>query len=97
ITEGEEVIDQTSIHPKSYEVARKVMKYLNISKDDLGKASLRLWTDNVDREKLAKEVGTDKYTLDDILDAFVAPQRDPRDEYAQPLLKSDVLKIEDLS
>src|SRR5690606_18243043 len=97
IPEGEEVLDQTSIHPESYEVARKVMKYLNISKDDLGKASLRLWTDNVDREKLAKEVGTDKYTLDDILDAFVAPQRDPRDEYAQPLLKSDVLKIEDLS
>ena len=97
IPEGEEVLDQTSIHPESYDVARKVMKYLNISKDDLGKASLRLWTDNVDREKLAKEVGTDKYTLDDILDAFVAPQRDPRDDYAQPLLKSDVLKIEDLS
>lgn len=97
ILEGEDVLDQTSIHPESYEVARRVMKYLNILPADLGKASLRLWTDTVDRDKLAKEVGTDKYTLDLILDAFVAPQRDPRDEFAQPLLKSDVLKIEDLS
>ncbi|HCB67154.1 MAG TPA: RNA-binding transcriptional accessory protein, partial [Acholeplasmataceae bacterium] len=39
----------------------------------------------------------DKYTLDDILDAFVAPMRDPREQFAQPLLRSDILKIDDLS
>lgn len=96
IPESNEVLDQTSIHPESYELAREVMKKLNISPDDIGKPSIRLWTDNIDREQVARELHTDKYTLDLILDAFVAPMRDPRDDYAQPILKSDVLSIEDL-
>ena len=45
---------------------------------------------------MARELNTDKYTLELILDAFVAPMRDPRDDYAQPILKSDVMSIEDL-
>src|SRR5690606_35527994 len=49
-----------------------------------------------DRDQVAKELNTDKCTLDLILDAFVAPMRDPRDEYQQPILKSDILSIEDL-
>ena len=96
IPESNEVLDQTSIHPESYELAREVMKKLNISPEDIGKPSIRLWTDNIDREQVARELHTDKYTLDLILDAFVAPMRDPRDDYAQPILKSDVLSIEDL-
>ncbi len=96
IPESNEVLDQTSIHPESYELARQVMKKLSISPEDIGKASIRLWTENIDRAKTAKELNTDIYTLDLILDAFVQPLRDPRDEYAQPILKSDVLTIEDL-
>ncbi|WIF88384.1 Tex family protein [Acholeplasma laidlawii] len=96
IPESNEVLDQTSIHPESYELAREVMKKLSISPEDIGKPSIRLWTDNIDREQVARELHTDKYTLDLILDAFVAPMRDPRDDYAQPILKSDVLSIEDL-
>lgn len=96
IPESDEILDHTSIHPESYELAKKVMKKLSINPDDIGKASMRLWTDNINREETAKELGTDKYTLDLILDAFVAPMRDPRDDYQQPILKSDVLSIEDL-
>lgn len=96
IPESNEILDQTSIHPESYELARQVMKKLSISPEDIGKASIRLWTENIDRLKTAKELNTDIYTLDLILDAFVQPLRDPRDEYAQPILKSDILTIEDL-
>ncbi|MFA7417745.1 MAG: Tex family protein [Acholeplasma sp.] len=97
IPESTEVLDQTSIHPESYELAREVMKKLSIGPEDIGKPSVRLWTDNVDREQVARELNTDKYTLDIILDAFVAPMRDPRDDYQQPILKSDILTIEDLA
>ncbi len=96
IPEGDEILDMTSIHPESYELAKEVMKKLSITKEEIGKPSVRLWTENVDKEKTARELGTDKYTLDLILDAFVAPLRDPRDEFDQPILKSDVLNLEDL-
>jgi uncharacterized protein len=96
IPESNEILDQTSIHPESYELARSVMKKLSISPEDIGKPSIRLWTDNIDRDQVANELNTDKYTLDLILDAFVAPMRDPRDEYQQPILKSDILSIDDL-
>src|SRR5690606_14013356 len=96
IPEGDEILDMTSIHPESYELAKEIMKKLNMNPEEIGKASMRLWVESLDREKLVKELHTDKYTLDLILDAFIAPLRDPRDEFSQPILKSDVLHIEDL-
>jgi uncharacterized protein len=51
----------------------------------------------MDRPKLQQELNVDKYTLDDILDAFIAPIRDPRDQFQTPILKSDILKLEDLT
>ena len=51
---------------------------------------------NVNKEELLEKTGTDKYTLDDILDSFAAPQRDPRDELDKPLLRSGAVHIEDL-
>ncbi|VEU83107.1 Tex family protein [Acholeplasma hippikon] len=96
IPEGEEILDMTSIHPESYELAREVMKRLNITKEDLGKPTIKLLTESIDKEKLAKELNTDKYTLAIILEAFEAPLRDVRDDYDQPILKSDILTIDDL-
>jgi uncharacterized protein len=61
-----------------------------------GKEEVKLIIDSIDRSKLMKDLSIDKYTLNDILDAFIAPLRDPRDEYQQPLLKKDILKMEDL-
>jgi len=97
IPDGNEVLDMTSIHPESYPVAKAIMKTYHITPDMLGKDTIKPIINNLDRTKLQLELKVDKYTLDDILDAFMAPLRDPRDQFAQPLLRSDVLKIEDLT
>ena len=97
IPNSDEVLDMTSVHPESYNTAKAIMKKLNITGDMLGKDIIKLLVLQVDRRKLQEELKVDKYTLDDILDAFVAPMRDPREQFAQPLLRSDILKIDDLS
>jgi protein Tex len=97
IPNSDEVLDMTSVHPESYNTAKAIMKKLNITGDMLGKDIIKLLVQQVDRRKLQEELKVDKYTLDDILDAFIAPMRDPREQFAQPLLRSDILKIGDLS
>jgi uncharacterized protein len=62
-----------------------------------GKDEVKLIVEHMDRPKLQQELNVDKYTLDDILDAFIAPIRDPRDQFQTPILKSDILKLEDLT
>jgi uncharacterized protein len=62
------------------------MKKYEITGDMFGKDSVKEIMSKVDRKKLQEELKVDKYTLDDILDAFIAPLRDPRDQFAQPLL-----------
>ena len=97
IPDGNEALDMTSVHPESYDIAKSIMKKYNITADMFGKDEAKLLISNIDRNKLKDELHTDKYTLDDILDAFIQPLRDPRDQFAQPLLRSDILKIDDLS
>ncbi|MGI6787277.1 MAG: Tex family protein [Acholeplasmataceae bacterium] len=96
IRDGQEALDMTSIHPESYLVAKEIMKKFNITGDMFGKPEIELLFYNVDRNALAKELNVDRYTLDDIMDSFVAPLRDPRDEFPQPILKSGVLSLDDL-
>lgn len=96
IPEGDEALDITAVHPESYHFAKQIMKQYNITSDMFGKEEVKLIIDSIDRSKLMKDLSIDKYTLNDILDAFIAPLRDPRDEYQQPLLKKDILKMEDL-
>lgn len=96
IPDSNEYLDHTAVHPESYNVAKKIMKKFNITGDMFGKKEVELLVSSIDREELIKELNVDKYTLEDILDAFIAPMRDPRDEYEQPILKSDVLDLEDL-
>lgn len=97
IPDSDEALDMTAVHPESYGVAKEVMKMYGISGDMFGKDEVKLIVDKIDRSKLQGLLNVDKYTLDDILDAFIAPLRDPRDQFSQPLLRSDILKIEDLS
>jgi uncharacterized protein len=97
IPDGDEALDMTAVHPESYNVAKSIMKKYEISGDMFGKDQVKDLISKIDRKKLQEELKVDKYTLDDILDAFIAPLRDPRDQFAQPLLRSDILKIEDLS
>ena len=97
IIDGDEGLDMTSIHPESYELARKIMQLNNITPDMFGQPQMKLLVEFMDRRKLRKELDIDNYTLEDILDAFVQPLRDPRDEFAAPILRSDVLNLEDLT
>lgn len=96
IPEGDEALDQTAVHPESYDAAKLIMKKYHITDQMFGKEEVKAVIKEINRAELAKELGIDAYTLDDILDAFIAPLRDPRDNFSQPLLKSDVLKLEDL-
>ena len=97
IPEGKEELDVTAIHPESYKVAREIMKLYQIDGSMFGKEEVKQIIKNINRQELGKTLNVDKYTLDDILDAFMAPLRDPRDQFSQPILKSDILQLEDLS
>jgi protein Tex len=97
IPDGDEALDMTAVHPESYGIAKEIMKRFNITGPMFGKDIVKDAVKSIDRKKLQEELKVDKYTLDDILDAFVAPLRDPREQFAQPLLRSDILKLEDLS
>lgn len=97
IPESEEALDMTAVHPESYPVAKEIMKRYNLTGDMFGKDEVRLIVEHMDRTRLQQDLNVDQYTLSDILDAFIAPIRDPRDQFAQPLLRSDILKLEDLT
>ncbi|MCF7932926.1 MAG: RNA-binding transcriptional accessory protein [Acholeplasmataceae bacterium] len=97
IPDGSEVLDMTSVHPESYSVAKAIMKRYQIDGSMFGKDAVKDIIKTIDRKALQKELEVDSYTLNDILDAFIQPLRDPRDQFAQPLLRSDILKIDDLS
>ena len=97
ITEGSNVLDQTSIHPESYNVTLELLKSLNLNIEDIGTDKLINIINSIDKEEYAKKLNTDIYTLEDIIKSLISPLRDPRDEMPQPILKSDVLHIEDLS
>lgn len=96
ILDGVDKLDMTSIHPESYEVAEKILDRLGFTKDDIGSDELVNAVKAADRKTLREGLDIGEYTFNDILDAFVAPLRDPRDEIEKPLLRSDVLKLEDL-
>lgn len=97
ITDGDEPLDMTSIHPESYEIAKQIMASNNITSDILGQPTLELIIEFMDRRKLRKELEVDNYTLNDILDAFAQPLRDPRDEFDAPILRSDVMSLKDVT
>jgi len=96
ITEGINILDETSIHPESYDIALKLLDNLGCNINDIGKDLLIQKLETIDIEKYASILNTDIYTLEDVISSLKKPNRDPRDEMPQPILKSDVLNIEDL-
>ena len=96
ITEGSNILDSTGIHPESYDVTMKLLDLLGLSISDIGTSHISDVLNSVDKDDLISKIGTDKYTLDDIIKSLISPNRDPRDEMPQPILKSDVLDIKDL-
>lgn len=88
IRNGNEFLDSTGIHPESYEAARKVMHKI---KSGLNKSDMR-----TNYKEIAKELNIGDLTLLDIINELEKPGRDPREELEKPILRSDVLTIEDL-
>ena len=96
IVDGENILDVTSIHPESYDITKKLLEKLNLSLEDIGTEKLILKLDSINIDETVKELNTDFYTLEDIIKSLKKPNRDPSDNMPKPLLKSDILKIEDL-
>lgn len=96
IEDGEELLDRTSIHPESYALARQTLTSLALSIEDMGSEKATDAVKKIDVKALSERLGTDEYTLQDILDAIAAPLRDYRERYDGPLLRSDVLELSDL-
>ena len=96
ITDGENILDSTGIHPESYDVAIKLLEKLEMSLKDVGSDDLVKKLDLVNLEEYKDLLGTDIYTLEDVIDCLKKPNRDPRDSMPQPILKSDILELKDL-
>lgn len=96
ITDGENILDSTGIHPESYDVANGLLEKLGMSLADVGSDVLVDKLNKINLEEYKAALGTDIYTLEDVIDCLKKPNRDPRDEMPQPILKSDVLELKDL-
>ena len=96
VIDGDNVMDVTPIHPESYKTAVKLLNDLNLSLDDIGSKNLVDKLSGIDIEEYANNNNVDIYTIKDIVDCLKKPNRDFRDDFDKPLLKSDILKIEDL-
>jgi uncharacterized protein len=97
IVDGTNPLDVTDIHPESYDVAYQLLNELEMDEHSIGSEELieKLSTINID--EYVVKLNTDKYTLKDIVVSLSKPNRDPRDMMEKPLLKSDILKLEDLT
>ncbi|MCR5564259.1 MAG: RNA-binding transcriptional accessory protein [Gammaproteobacteria bacterium] len=96
VPESSNPFDKTPIHPESYDIAKQILKYLGFTENDLGSNDLIRKVNSTDQAKVAKELNISEVLVEDIFKAFIAPNRDPRDELPQPILKSDLLTLEDL-
>lgn len=93
---GANPLDMTPIHPESYNKAEALLNYMGKASSDIGSKEMKEAVSLLDKEVLQKEFDIDKYTLNDILDAFVAPLRDIRDNYPGLKLRSDIMHFEDV-
>lgn len=96
INDASNVLDRTKIHPESYEKTYSLLKYLNLSLEDIGTPKIKEVLKNINVESLEKELKIDKWTLEDIISYLKEPLRDPREDYSAPVLKEDILTIDDL-
>ena len=97
ITGGDDPLDATSVHPESYEAANALLKKLGHTPKDITSGGLgRISSQIHDYKKLAKQLEIGEITLKDIVKELEKPARDPRDEMPRPILRTDVLNMEDL-
>ena len=87
-------LDNTTIHPESYGATKKLLKKLNYTVNDIGSNNLKF--DNLDMESISDELDIGIETLKDIIKELKKPGRDPREDMPKPILRKNVLSIEDL-
>ncbi|USK17345.1 Tex family protein [Bacillus velezensis] len=93
---GREPLDRTGIHPESYKETKALLKKLQLTADQIGSADVKEKISALPLSETAEELGIGEITLADICGQLTRPERDPRDEVPKPLLKKDVLQLEDL-
>lgn len=99
IPEGKNILDNTSVHPESYDAAMKLLEYTGYTTSDIKSGKLSDLEDRVKKEgvdSLASKIEVGVPTLRDIIKELLKPGRDPRDELPKPILSTDVLHLEDL-
>ncbi|WP_199186686.1 Tex family protein, partial [Mammaliicoccus sciuri] len=96
ILDGSEPLDKTAIHPESYEAAYALIQHVGLQKEDIGSDVLKEKLNKLDIQDTSENLNIGIPTLEDIIASLIAPLRDPRDEFETPILKSDVLSMEDL-
>ncbi|MCT1539886.1 RNA-binding transcriptional accessory protein [Lysinibacillus capsici] len=96
VPEAKNPFDATGIHPESYALAEQILAEAQIDKKELGTQKAEDAIAALNIQKLSDVLGVGVVTIQDIVDTLMKPSRDPRDAFPQPLLKTDVLKMEDL-
>ena len=97
IVNGTNQLDKTPIHPESYDITINLLNNLDSNINDIGSAKLIDKLEKLDILDYAKKNNIDKYTIEDIVKCLKQPNRDYRDDYPKPILKSDILKLDDLT
>ncbi len=97
IPDGKNPLDKTAIHPESYNIAVSLLQDLGFTINDIGSSELIDRLNNIDVSSYQEKLNTDQYTLEDVILSLKKPNLDPRDEMPQPLLRSDILDIKDLT
>ena len=97
IIEGEEPLDRTGIHPETYGDVKKLLKKAEVKETELGTEKVKEALKHISLPEISEELRIGELTLKDIIEALVRPERDPRDELPKPLLRQDILKLEDLA
>ncbi len=100
ILDGDNPLEITAVHPESYEVTERLLAKVGFDKEDLKDkeklADLRTKLKNVNVKEMSKELDVGEMTLTDIIEELSKPGRDPREDMPKPILRSDVLKMDDL-
>lgn len=96
ILDAKNPLDATAIHPENYLQTMSLLEEIHLSLDDIGTDLFVEKISAIDKEKVIKKLNIDQYTLDDIIESLIKPNRSPRDEYPTPVLKKDILHLEDL-
>ncbi|VDG96686.1 30S ribosomal protein S1 [Lysinibacillus sphaericus] len=96
VPNAKELFDATGIHPESYALAEDILREAGVSKGQIGSAEAIAALNDLNSAELASKLDVGTVTVNDVIETLKRPNRDPRDEYPQPLLKADVLDMKDL-